>query len=139
MGLFTRDSSSRRIAARASGVVRRASGATTRANQRYGACGIAFAVCGDMLRNLALLAVLGCAGGYTSGTPGGGGSPSGGSDAGAMSSTDAASGTTSAFDCSAAGIAGYADALATKLGDALASWTGGSAQDDATLIVVAID
>ena len=32
-----------------------------------------------------------------------------------------------------------ADALATKLGDALASWTGGSAQDDATLIVVAID
>ena len=32
-----------------------------------------------------------------------------------------------------------ADALATTLGDALAAWTGGSAQDDATLIVVAIE
>jgi sigma-B regulation protein RsbU (phosphoserine phosphatase) len=35
--------------------------------------------------------------------------------------------------------AASADALATTLGDALATWTGGSAQDDATLIVVAIE
>jgi hypothetical protein len=69
---------------------------------------------GDMLRNLALLTVLGCAGSYTSGMPGGGGSPSGGSDAGAMSSTDAGTGTTNALDCSASGIAAYADQLATK-------------------------
>lgn len=32
-----------------------------------------------------------------------------------------------------------ADGLATSLAEALASWTGGSAQDDATLIVVSID
>jgi phosphoserine phosphatase RsbU/P len=32
-----------------------------------------------------------------------------------------------------------ADGLATALGDALAGWTGGAAQDDATLIVVAMD
>ena len=32
-----------------------------------------------------------------------------------------------------------ADALATTLADTQAAWTGGSAQDDATLIVVAID
>ena len=32
-----------------------------------------------------------------------------------------------------------ADALATTLADSLAAWTGGSAQDDATLIIVAMD
>jgi hypothetical protein len=60
-----------------------------------------------------MLAVLGCAGNYMA-TPGGGGSPSGGADAGVSGSGDAGSGTTSAFECSAAGIAAYADQLATK-------------------------
>lgn len=58
-----------------------------------------------------LLGALGCAGshaGPTASTPdsGNGGSSTGGSDSG--------SGTTSAFDCSATGIAAYADALVTK-------------------------
>lgn len=63
-----------------------------------------------------LLAAVGCAGTYTSGTPAtpdGGSSSGGGKDAGGTGSADAA-GTTNAFSCSGAGIAAYADQLVAK-------------------------
>ena len=85
-----------------------------------------------------LLAALGCANSYTSGTTGSGGSqvpPTGGSD-----SKDAGPGATNALDCSGAGLAAYADQLVNKARTTCTQdGVGVVKQDDYTCMSSAID
>ena len=69
-----------------------------------------------MLRSLVLVvAAFGCAADLTPSAPGGGSQTGGGGGGGGgTTSPDAGTGSASAFACSAAGIAAYADALVTK-------------------------